>query len=159
MFTGDTTIQHILHDINAVENGILLEYNVHDAFGDLGWGIDTETENGNCRYFIRPFRCVYFQCPGVGDGTELYFSIKSSHSPPNPDLCRLHLAVCAVAHTCDAAAVFDKLLRHDPDIIDPAFGQYTLPTDPISDPFFISYFERRLFEESIQVPPTLIITS
>jgi hypothetical protein len=154
MFTGDTKIQGILHDINVVENGILLEKNVHQAFGDLSWGIETKLENGNCQYFLKEFndRTIFFR-PGVTTGTELQFSDESGHSPPNPDVCCLHLAVCAVAHACSAATVFNKLFEHNPDIIGPVAGQFTLPTDPLSDPFVISYFERRLFEESIHVPP------
>ena len=37
IFTGDTKIQDILHDMGVVENGILLEHNVHDAFRNLNW--------------------------------------------------------------------------------------------------------------------------
>ncbi|CAG8689574.1 12785_t:CDS:2 [Acaulospora colombiana] len=76
----------------------------------------------------------------------------SSDSKKN-DLCALHLAVCAVASACGAANVFDKLFEHDPDIVGPVAGHYTLPTDPISDRFIIPYFERRLFEESVYVSP------
>jgi hypothetical protein len=150
MFTGDTQIQHIVQDINVVENGILLEANVHRAFGNLRWGIETQTQNGICRYSIKAFRRGI---PGVTTGTELHFSDESGLNPPNPDLCRLHLAVCEVAHACGAAEVFDKLFEHDPDIIGPVAGQYTLPADPTSDRFVISYFERRLCEERIHVAP------
>ncbi|SRR5258706_12881245 len=153
MFTGDTKIQDILHDINAVENGILLETNAHVAFGNLKWGIETKTENGNCRYFIKAFGNVFFYPQGVGTGTELRFSNESGHNPPDPDLCALHLAVCAVASACGAADVFEKLFENDPDIIGPVSGQYTLPTDPTSDDFVVPYFERRLVEESILLPP------
>jgi hypothetical protein len=156
MFTGDTKIQGILQDINVIENGILLQHDVHVAFGNLAWGIETKTQNGNCRYFIKAFRCgIYFQRPGVTTGTELQFSDESGHNPPNPDMCRLHLAVRAVAHACGAAAVFDKLFEHDPDIIGPVAGQYTLPADPLSDRLVIPYLERRLFEEKAHVPPSV----
>jgi len=53
MFTGDTKIQGILHDINADENGILLQHDVHSAFRALAWGIETQMEDGVCRYFIK----------------------------------------------------------------------------------------------------------
>ena len=151
MFTGDTKIQHILHDINVAENGILLQHDVHTAFGDFRWGIETKTEIGNCRYFIKEFRAAFFYRPEVGTGTELHFSSESGHRPPHPDLCALHLAVCAVASACGATKVFDKLFEHDPDIVGPVAGQYTLPTDPILDRFVVPYFERRLFEESVYV--------
>jgi len=155
MFTGDTKIQNILHDINVVENGILLEHNVHSAFGDLAWGIETETANGDCRYFIKEFRLGgFFHRSGVGSGTELHFSNESGHNLPNPDVSALHLAVCAVASACGAADVFDELFEHDPDIAGPVAGPHTLPTDPVSDRFLVPYFERRLFfEQSTYVPP------
>ena len=157
MEAGDIKIQNILYDVNVVENGRLLEHNVHATFGNLGWGIETKTENGNCRYFINAFRRhVYFQRPGVGTGTELHFSNESGHNPPDSDLCALHLAVCVVASACGAADVFDKLFEDDPDIIGPVSGNYTLPTNPTSDDFVVPYFERRLVEESILVPPLLI---
>lgn len=50
---GDSKIQDILHDIDVVENGILLQHDVHDAFRTLAWEIKTKTENGSCRYFIK----------------------------------------------------------------------------------------------------------
>ena len=154
MFTGDTHIQDILSDINVVENGILLHHDVHKAFGDLAWGIRTETENGVCRYFIKTFRPrIYFQRQGVGNETELYLSTASGHRLPNPKVCALHLAVCAVASACGTANVFKELFEHDPDIVGPVAGQHTLPTDPASDRFVIPYFERRLFEETAYVPP------
>src|SRR5258706_4385229 len=156
MFTGDTKIQDILHDINAVENGILLEKNAHTAFGGLEWGIETRTEKGVCRYFIKTFGDVGFIRQEVGSGTELHFSSDSGHNPPDPDICALHLAVCAVGSACGAADVFDELFEHDPDIIGPVSDQYTLPTDPTSDDYVVPYFERRLVEESILVPPLLI---
>jgi len=154
MFTGDTRIQDILHDINVVENGVLLQRDAHSTFGDLAWGIETMKENGDCRYFIKEFRPpVFFYPPGVGTGTELHLSKEPDHNRPNPDVCALHLAVCAVVAVCGAADLFDKLFEHDPDIIGPVAGPNTLPTDPISDRFLIPYFERRLFQESIYVPP------
>ena len=154
MFTGDNTISTLVDDINCVENGILLDVYVHRAFGDLRWGIETRMENGVCRYFIKTFRTgIYFQRPGVGDGTELRFSTASGHQLPSPAVCALHLAVCAVAHACDAADIFDQLFEHDPDIVGPAAGSFTLPTDPASDGFVIPYLERRLFEESAYVAP------
>jgi len=157
MFTGSTKVQDILHDINVVENGMLLEWNTHSAFGDLALGFETRTENGDCRYFIKEFRPpAFFYPPGVGTGIEMHFSKESSHNLPNPDVrCALHLAVCAVATACGAADVFDKLFEHDPDIIGPVAGPYMLPTDPISDRFVIPYFEGRLFEESAYVPPLM----
>ena len=159
MFTGDVKIRNILNDINTVENGILLEPHVYTAFGDLAWGIETKTENGIRHYFIKTFRrSIYFQRPGVRSGTELHFSNDSGHNPPDPDLCALHLAVCAVASACGAAEAFNKLFEHDPDIIGPISGQYTLPTDPMSDDFAIPYLERRLYEERVHAPP-LQITS
>lgn len=60
MFTGDTKIKNIVCDINVVENGILLEKNVRATFGNLEWGMETKTEGGICRYFIKAFRGVYF---------------------------------------------------------------------------------------------------
>ena len=153
MFTGDTKVQDLLQDINAVENGILLQHDAHVAFRGLRWGIETRTENGICRYFIKGFGHVSFVRQGVGSGTELHFSSDSGHSLPNPDICALHLAVCEVAAACGAADVFDKLFEHDPDTIGPLSGGYTLPTDPTSDGIVVPYFERRLFEESIHVPP------
>ena len=159
MFTGDFKIQNILHDVNVVENGILLQKDIHAAFGNLAWAIETKTENGIRRYFIKTFRrFLNFQRPGVGTGTELHFSHDSGHNPPDPDLCALHLAVCAVASACGATEAFNKLFEHDPDIIGPISGQYTLPTDPMSDDFAIPYLERRLYEERIHSPP-LQITS
>lgn len=153
MFTGDNKYQDILKDINIVENGILLEHNIHVAFGNLAWGIEATMENGNCRYFIKTFRRrINFQRPGVGMGTELHFSRDSGHNPPNPDICALHLAVCALASACGAADVFNKLFEHDPDIIGPISGEYMLPEDPDSDRFVLPYLERRLLEESIRVP-------
>ena len=153
MFTGDNKYQDLLKDINVVENGILLEYNIHAALGNLAWGIETTMENGNCRYFIKTFRRrILFQRPGVGTGTELHLSRDSGHSPPNPDICALHLAVCAVASACGATGVFNKLFEHDPDIIGPVSEGYTLPEDPDSDRFVLPYLERRLLEESIRVP-------
>ena len=154
IFTGDTKIENIVRDINVVENGILLEKNVHAAFGDLDWGMETKTGDGVCHYFIKAFRSVYFQRPGVETGTELHFSNESGLNPPSPDLCALHLAVCAVASACGVADVFNDLFEDDPDIIGPVSGEYTLPTDPTSDDFLIPYFERRLYEEeSVHVPP------
>ena len=155
MFTGDTKIQNILQDINVVENGILLQHDVHAAFGNLKWGIETKMENGNYRYFIKSFRDVFFYRPEVGTGTELHFSSESGHNPPHPDLCALHFAVCAVASACGAANVFDALFEHDPDpdVVSPVAGQYTLPTDPTLDSPVIPCSERRLFEESIYVSP------
>jgi hypothetical protein len=157
MFTGDTKVQDILPDINVTDNDILFQYDVYNAFRDLSWGIQTKTNNGNCRYFTKTFRPgVYFLRPGVGNGTELQFSGDSGHKPPNLQLCALHLAVCAVASACGAADVFDKLFEYDPDIIGPVSGPYTLPADASSDRFVISYFERRLFEERLYISPPQI---
>lgn len=120
MFTGDNKYQDILKDINVVENGLLLEYNIHAAFGDLEWGIETKTVNGSCLYFIKEFgRRINYQRPGVGTGTELQFSGRCRHNPPDPDICALHLAVCEVAATCGAVDVFNRLFENDPDIIGP----------------------------------------
>lgn len=84
--------------------------------------------------------------------TELHFSNGSGHSPPNPDICAPHLAVCAVASASGVAGVFNKLFQHDPDIIGPVPGEYTLPEEPNSDRFVLPYLERRLLEESSRVP-------
>ena len=122
--------------MDVVENGILPEHNVHDAFRDLNWGIETTTENGNCQCYIKAFRRrIYFYRPGVGTGTELRISNGSGHKPPHPNICALHLAVCAVASACGATKVFNRLFEQDPDIIAPVSGEYTLPTDPNSDDF------------------------
>jgi len=155
LFTGDDSIADIVKEnINSVENGILLEWNVHWAFGNLGWGIETKNENSVYKYYIKTFRKrIYFSRPGVGNGTELHFSTTSGHKLPSPALCTLHLKVCAVAHACGAARVFSHLFEHDPDIIGPAAGSSELPTDPTFDSFMIPYLERRLFEESACVSP------
>ena len=155
MFTGDDSIADIVKEnINSVENGILLQTDVHRAFGTLGWGIETEEENGVYKYYIKRFRKkIQFFRPGVGDGTELHFSTASGHKPPSPALCALHLKVCTVAHACSAAGVFHDLFKHDPDIIGRVAGSSELPTDPTLDDFMISYLERRLFEESAYIPP------
>ena len=155
IFTGDNFIAHIAEEsISSVENGILLEANVHQAFGDFAWAIEVKEENGVYKYFIKTFHeWVHFSRPGVGDGTELHLSTVSGHKLPSPALCALHLNVCAVAHACGAAHVFDGLFEHDPDIIGPAAASSELPTDPTFDDYMIPYLERRLFEESACVPP------
>ena len=150
-FTG-SMISTIIQDINCVENGILLQRDVHRAFGNLAWGIETRMENGAYRYFIKTFKRVFFIRSGVGNGTELHFVIRSGHPLPSPSLCALHLAVCAMAHACGAADIFKKLFEHDMDIVGPIAGPYTLPSDPTTDNFLIPYLERRLFEESAYVP-------
>jgi len=66
---------------------------------------------------------------------------------------RMFQSLSALSLQPAVADVFDKLFEHDPDIIDPVAGPYMLPTDPISDRCVILYFDRRLFEESIYVPP------
>ena len=140
MFTGGNSIARTVQNINCVENGILLEMNVRQAFGNLRWGVVTRMENDRWRYFIKAFsEDVHFFRPGVGDGTELHFSSASGYAAPSPALCALHLAVCAVAHACGAAEV--------PDIIGTIAGSCALPTFPGEDDFVIPYFERRLFGE------------
>jgi hypothetical protein len=42
------------------------------------------------------------------------------------------------------AKVFKRLFEHDPDIIGPVAGQYTLLTDPVSDHFVISLLRTTL---------------
>ena len=99
MFTGDSKIQKILH---VVENGILLQRDTHGAFWNLRWGIETKTENANCRHFINAFRGVYFQRPGVGTGTELHF-LTSLVTTPEPKCVRSpplsQLGACAYCGT------------------------------------------------------------
>lgn len=153
-FTGDDAVFAIIKDdINTLENGILLEMNAHQAFSDLEWGIETTIEDGVCQYFIKMFSShLFVHRVGVQTGTELKFSTASGHPLPHPHLCRLHLAVCAVAHACGAAEVLDDLFEHDQDIVGPAAASYTLPADPTPDNFLLPYFERRLFEESALVP-------
>ena len=90
MFTGDSKIQDILH---VVENGIFLQYGAHGAFsGTLGGELKRRRRMGIAVISLNnAFRGVYFQCPGVGTGTELHFSIESGHNPPNPNVFALHL--------------------------------------------------------------------
>ena len=85
----------------------------------------------------------------TADGMELIFGRQNTDSLPDPHLCDLHLAVCHVAHACGAAEVLDILFYHDPDVVGPVAGSFTLPNVPGFGGFVLPYFERRLFEESL----------
>ena len=153
MFTGGKKHQVILQDVNIVENGVLFEKNVHAAFRNHVWGIETKMENGSWQYFIKAFQQhIFFYHQGVGNSTELHFSNSSGHNLLNPDICALHLAVCTVTSACSVADVFNKLFENDPDIIRPISGESLLPGHPDSECNTLPYFEQCLLEESMHVP-------
>jgi len=151
MFTGgQLTTTQVSKRINDLGNGLLLEGNLHHAFGKLKLGIEPRQEVGQpWRYYIRTFQRVLFVRGGGGDGAEIDFNRQTTHPLPHPELCKLHLAVCGVAHACGAAEVLDDLFYHDPDVLGPVAGSFTLPTMPGSNDFVLPYLERRLFEESL----------
>jgi len=167
MFTGHrVTADQVSKDINNLSNGLLLERNLHTTFGNLEWGIEaTLDEDGQTwRYYMETFEQFSFnhghRSDGIklissdsANGIELIFNRQTLHPLPDPNLCELHLAVCRVAHACGAAEVLDMLFYHDPEVIGPVSGSYTLPTAPDFDDFVLHYFDRRLHEESLLVGP------
>lgn len=160
MFTGgQVTTNQVSVDINDLSNGLLLQKDLHAAFGNLKWGIKTKQDQGShaWRYYMETFTGFGFLRGTVGtnsrraNGMELIFGRRNTDFLPNPDLCDLHLAICRVAHACGAAEVLDKLFYHDPDVVGPVAGSYTLPHVPGFGDFTLPYFERRLREESLVV--------
>lgn len=149
-------MQDPLQDINAVENGILLEHNAHVAFRGLEWGIEPRTENGNRRYFIKTFGDATFVHQEAGSGTEPQLSSDSGHKLPNPDLCPLHLAVCAVASACGAAEFSTNSSKSTRTSSVQYLGNTRYQQTPLRKDVVVPYFERRLFEEGIHVPPLQI---
>jgi len=155
MFTGgQVKTEKVFEHINDVGNGLLLQGDLHNAFGKLKWGIEPRQEVGQpWRYYIRTFQRVMFVRGGGSDGAEIEFDRHTTHRLPDPELCKLHLAVCRVTHACGAAEVLEDLFYHDPDVVGPVAGSFTLPTMPDFDDFVLPYLQRRLFEESLVVDP------
>ena len=55
---------------------------MHTTFKDLAWGMETRIEDGVCKYCIKTFHDqLFIYRPGVGDGSELVFSLTQSHHP------------------------------------------------------------------------------
>jgi len=144
----------------------MLQHDLHDTYGKLRWGIEAkEDQDGQpwryCMRVFQPFTFIHQNSTGRqevrksanADRLEIIFNPMANDPLPDPALCNLHLAVCRVARACGAAKVLDMLFYHDPDLIGPAAGSYTLPADPDSGDFVLPYFERRLFEESLVVAP------
>jgi len=137
MFVGNKTRDLVIQHLNGIGNVVNLQSDAHNAYDDLRWGIEAQTDGETVKYL---YRRVPFS-PNIGpaliklrDGDEIKFGQGAEgsrlESGPLPLLCNLQLAVARVLKMSGAAEVIAQL-KEDAD--DSDFPHIFLSSDDFCD--------------------------
>ena len=135
-FTGRAITADVVRErINHPSNAFNVEYNAHESFDQLAWGIQALQQPGGevthiisyrfyslnsqrYRYIFRVVRDRYAATVRLEDGDEIVFRKGEDGrviDAPDPSFCNLKLAIARVMYASGASGLIDEVYGDDDD--------------------------------------------